>query len=161
MEPNEKGDASEREVGAVLNQIVAFVKKNYPGAVEDLVRVKRQPRITLMDGQTVIPDFQLAYALTYGHKRFLIECQDRKRSDPQIAQKIRYIKNLSDETNFIFVYRDEIPETTEDALVNAGVLPKSLEEFKKMISQGVIEHLRLILENRVSVEPRFNDMRFN
>ena len=121
-----RGKAFERKVGDLL---FALARK-YP----EKVRVIEQPRLQLYDGQEAIPDFDLQFDL-FEEGRYLIECQDRKRSTPQIAQKIKYIKGLSRRNRFIFVYGTEIPEPTRDALRADGVLTMNLQQLDEYLKR--------------------------
>ena len=127
MSSKKKGTDFENRVGAVLEDL-----KNRHS---DRVRVMAQPRFKLYDGRDVIPDYELQVDLPFAEKRYLIECQDRKRSAPGIAQKIKYIKGLSERNSFIFVFADSIPEATRDALTADGVIAASFEEFVAFIAR--------------------------
>lgn len=126
-----KGKAFERSVRDVLFAL----RDKYP----DLVRVIEQPRLGLYDGQEVIPDFDLQFDLIFEESRYLIECQDRSRSAPQIAQKIKYMKGLSSRNRFIFVHGAEIPEATRKALEADGVVEMSFEEFVSFVARLEIQ----------------------
>lgn len=124
---NSKGREFEDRVAGVLNDL----KKRHPTRV----RVTAQPRIKLYDQQDVIPDFELQVDLPFEEKRFLIECQDRKRSSPGIAQKIKYVKGLSERNSFVFVYADSIPDATRSTLDADGVIVASFEDFVAFIAR--------------------------
>jgi hypothetical protein len=126
-ESPKKGKHFEEQVGAVLETLRA----RHP----DVVKVAKQPRFTLHDGQDITPDFHLQYELPHEVGHYLIECQDRKRSKSDIAQKIRYIKALSSRNRFIFVFSSNLPEATRRALDADGVLVTSLDEFSAFLAR--------------------------
>jgi hypothetical protein len=126
-ESPQKGRRFEEQVGAVLEILLA----SHP----NVVKVARQPRFLLNDGQEVTPDFDLQFELPFEVGHYLIECQDRKRSKADIAQKIRYIKILSPRNRFIFVYSSSLPEATRRALDADGVLVMSLEDFGAFLAR--------------------------
>lgn len=126
-ESPQKGRRFEEQVGTLLETLRA----SHP----DAVKVATQPRFTLHDGQEVTPDFHLQYELPHEVGHYLIECQDRKRSKSDIAQKIRYIKALSPRNRFIFVYASNLPEATSRALDADGVLVTSLDDFAAFLAR--------------------------
>jgi len=122
-----KGKAFELRAKEILDSL----KSDYP----DFVRLRYQPELTLNDGQVVRPDFDFAYKLPHAWTYHLIECQNRKRSSPTIAQKIRYMKATSPRNKFIFLYARALPETTRKALESDGVMHMSFREFKAFIAR--------------------------
>lgn len=126
-ESPKKGRRFEDQVGAVLEILSA----SHP----DAVNVVRQPCFSLHDGQEVTPDFQLQFELPFEVGHYLIECQDRKRSKPDIAQKIRCIKALSPRNRFIFVYSSTLPAATRRALDADGVLVMNLDDFSAFLAR--------------------------
>ncbi len=129
-----KGQAFEAKVGELL----AELQSQHP----DVVHIVEQPRFELHDGQELIPDFELQFDLLYEEGHYLIECQDRKRSSPQIAQKIKYMKGVSSRNRFIFVYATDIPEATRNALAADGVMHMSFDDFVFFITRMHLALLR-------------------
>ena len=99
------------------------------------IRIVRQPKLELNDGSVVIPDFEIQFTLVFEEGRYLVECQNRKRSRAEIAHKIRYIKNLSSRNRFIFVYGTNLPEATRRVLDADGVVVMSFEEFASFVAR--------------------------
>lgn len=99
------------------------------------VRVREQPRLELNGGGFVVPDFEVQFDLLFEEGRYLIECQNRKRSSPQVAHKIRHIKGLSSRNRFIFVHAADIPEATRHALETDGVMVMSFEQFASFVAR--------------------------
>lgn len=126
-ESPQKGKRFEDRVGEVLEVLLSRHR--------DTVRVARQPRISLNDGQEVCPDFDLQFELPFEVGHYLIECQDRKRSKSDIAHKVRYLKALSRRNRFIFVYSSSLPDATHKALDADGVLVMSLDEFAAFLAR--------------------------
>jgi len=126
MTPEDKGKAFERMVSLVLGEL----------KTRHLERVNfvEQPRISLYDGRVVIPDFDLRYRMHHAEERFLIECQDRDRSRPDISDKIRTTKSLSRRDKFIFIYAETIPNSTAVALESDGVLVMKFNEFVDFVA---------------------------
>lgn len=141
---SQKGKRFEDRVADLLEALCA----QHPGSV----RVTKQPRISLNDGQEVCPDFELQFRLPFEVGRYLLECQDRKRSKPDIAHKIRYVKALSKKNRFIFVHRSRLPETTRRALGADGVLVMDLNQLTTFLKQMGVT---LSAINRIKPEPIF------
>jgi len=127
MSTTPKGKQFENRV----KQALEVFESSYSKQVE----ITEQPRLVLHDGQSVQPDFQLEIKLHFMNLAFLIECQDRQRSRPDIAHKIKYVKISSDRNNFLFVYPDRIPNDTRKALSADGVLHMSFQEFAVFINR--------------------------
>ncbi len=136
-----KGKAFESMVDEVLTELQAL----HPGSI----KVRRQPRINLYDENIVIPDFELRCLLPFAHQGYLIECQNRQRSKPDIAHKIRYVKSLSRRNKFIFVYLDSIPATTKSVLLADGVLVMAFSDFVSFIG-GIEYNLSAVQEKDTS-----------
>ena len=118
--PSQKGPDFESKVYEVLHSLEC---------AHDSVEIAVHPRLRLYDGQEVIPDFHLQVDLHFAIANFLIECQNRKRSTPEILHKIKYIKGLSRRNVFMFVYASRIPDATRSALDADGIPHMCFEEF--------------------------------
>ena len=138
-----KGKAFEAEVRDVLYKL----QSNFPTRVE----VKEQLRMQLYDGQNVIPDFDLHINFGFERAGYLIECQHRKRSAPDILQKIKYIKGLSARNRFLFVYAEKLPASTRAALERDGVMSMSFKQFVAFVSRISVEL------DMISSEPDFDE----
>ena len=138
MTANKKGIAFEQQVSSVLEAM----RKNHP----ERVRVRPQPKLPLYDGQYVIPDFDLQVMLLHEESCYLIECQNRKRSQQAILHKIKYVKGLSPRSTFIFVYPESIPDATYKALCSSGVMCMSFKTFVAFIARLELS-LRATKEN--------------
>lgn len=141
---SQKGKDFETKVRDVLYEL----REKHP----DVVRINEQLHLELYDGQEVIPDFELQFDLLFQEGRYLIECQHRKRSSPQIAQKIKYMKGLSSRNRFIFVYATNIPQSTIKALRADGVLQMAFENFVLFIKR-----LDIQLINQKKIEKQLLD----
>jgi hypothetical protein len=108
-----------------IREILVALRAKHPKRV----RVHDHPRIRLHDRQEVIPDFVLEYGMPEARHVVTIECQSRRRSQKDIANKIRAIKALSDRNRFFFVYRDSLPKATRKALEADGTTIFSFDEF--------------------------------
>lgn len=82
-------------------------------------------------------DFELQYVLGGLTHQHLIECQHRKRSSNEIADKIYAVKGTTDRGRYIFVYkdRDYLSEPVAKRLNNMGVLCFDLAGFGEFITQ--------------------------
>lgn len=109
-----KGDRFEADVAKLLQTL----ERRNPSRVQ----VQHHPTITLANGETVIPDFELSIEQRYATVKYLLECQDRKRTQKEIVHKIKYMKSLSERNSFIFAYRESIPKATASALKSDGVM---------------------------------------
>jgi hypothetical protein len=130
---NARGQAFERRVQSILEDFAA----RHPAFVE----IISQPEVPLADGEVRRPDFELTYWTDQEHHE-LIECQSRKRSSTQIADKIRAIKARSARNRFIFVFEDpaKLRPRHRAALEGDGVPCLSVDDLKLKIGQleGVI-----------------------
>src|SRR5262249_33430776 len=81
-----------------------------------------------------IPDFVLEYDMPEARHVITIECQDRQRSQKDIANKIRTMKSLSPRNRFLFVHGDQLPKATGKALEADGTPYVSYEEFVDFIA---------------------------
>lgn len=126
---NNRGANFERLVGTLLSSL----QLRHP----EVVKVVPQKRIHLNNGTYDIADFELTCELPHQIDHRLIECQDRKRSDRDIARKIRNIKGLSDKNRFIFVFKDEgfLTEAVRKDLESDGVVYYSLIGFASFLNQ--------------------------
>jgi len=125
---NRKGKEFEDEVGAVLDHLL----QRY----QNQVSVTKQPKLGLYDGAEVIPDYDLHIDLGFAKHRYLIECQNRRRSSTAIAHKIRSIKSLSPRSVFLFVHAKPIPKTTKTVLEQGGVKCMPFEEFTVFLGRA-------------------------
>lgn len=142
MSANLKGERFEKDVASALESL----RQKHPTRVE----VVYQPRIALYDGQEVIPDFDLRLDLPFAVLCYLLECQDRLRSEPPILHKIKYIKTVSPRNAFIFVYRTSIPDSTAAALKSDGVVALSFKAFVMFVSclEGTLEATKQLKVSR-------------
>jgi hypothetical protein len=131
--PQARGQAFERRVLRILEDFAA----RHPGFVE----IISQPEVPLTDGEVRRPDFELTYWTDQEHRE-LIECQSRKRSSTQLADKIRAIKAQSARNRFIFVFEDtaRLSRLHRAALEGDGVPCLSVDDLRQKIAQldGVI-----------------------
>jgi hypothetical protein len=123
----DRGRAFEIEIRDVL---LAFQAEH-----TERVQVDDHSRMTLHDGQEVIPDFVLVYEMPDSQHVITIECQSRERSQKDIANKIRTMKALSNRNRFFFVYRDHLPEATRKALDADGTATLSYSGFVNYIAK--------------------------
>lgn len=102
-----------------------------------LVEVTRQKRLTLHNGDLVIPDYELRSSLGFQTEAYLIECQSRKRSSSEIVHKIRHIKSLSPRNRFLFVYEDNdfLSESNHASLKSDGVNCYDIDGFESFLSR--------------------------
>jgi hypothetical protein len=121
----DRGESFEDEIRGTLMGL----QSEHP----ERVRVFDHPRVTLHDGQEVIPDFVLEYEMPEAKHIVTIECQDRQRSQKDITNKIRTMKALSSSNRFLFVYRDQLPEATGKALEADGTPHVSYDEFVNFV----------------------------
>ncbi|MCG8408626.1 MAG: hypothetical protein MI923_25770 [Phycisphaerales bacterium] len=126
MPNNEGGRRFENQVRMLLEG----VRWEFP----NYVNVKYQPRIELHNGEIVIPDFEFAHKTQHAVFRYLIECQDRKRSSNDVADKIRKVKSLSSWNLFLFIHNRPIPKPLKKALDADGVNAMSFEGFANFMS---------------------------
>lgn len=109
------------------------------------VSVKRHPVLSLANGQSVIPDFELTTELPHQTDHRLIECQDRLRSSQDVLHKIRSVRAISPRNRFIFLYRNRqsISNALTLALNADGVVHYDIYEFAVFLEElsGTIEKL--------------------
>ncbi len=122
-----KGRLFEQRVGDALTTF----RRTFPR----YVTVEEQPRLTLHDGTGKIPDFSLQVKFPFAELRFLIECQDRRRSGADIADKTFKIKANSHKNRVIFVYAERIPDATRAALERQGDTPMSFASFQRFLQE--------------------------
>ncbi len=127
--PREPGKEFEEVIGSLLDALV----KAHPEAVT----VRWQPRLALHDSEIVIPDFELAYRLHHQREKYLIECQNRKRTSQDICRKIRHVKSLSDRNRFIFVCGScaALPRSVKQSLDSDGTLYYDLTGFMDFLKK--------------------------
>jgi hypothetical protein len=89
-----------------------------------------QPRIRLHTQTKRIPDFRLVVEEPMRKQHILIECQDRKRSDDGILDKMFFIRNNHISKTFFFVYPKQIDAEFSRKLERAGVQCFNLEELR-------------------------------
>lgn len=146
-------------IGKDFESKVFGVLLTLSGKHPEHVVVKEQPRFLLHDGQEVFPDFEICFQLSYETGKYLIECQSRKTSSPQIAQKIRYMKSLSARNRFIFIHEQDISNSTKSALRSDGVMVLRFEEFVAYIAK-LDRHLtvqREAQEKKPKYDPELTD----
>ncbi len=82
------------------------------------------------------PDFELIYRLEQEHRE-LIECQSRKRSSTDIADKIRNAKSLSSRNRYVFGFEDPagLAKEHQRVLQSDGINCLSFAEFELKIDQ--------------------------
>jgi len=119
--PNDIGTAFE----GVVADLLGLLKAEHPALVE----IRHQPRLRLYNGDIVIPDFELSYAMPHQRDLRLLECQSRQKTSQDIARKIRDIKGLSSKNRFMFLYRSHLPTSVRESLEADGVVYFSLFEF--------------------------------
>lgn len=97
----------------------------------DLVKITKHPKIKLLNGTEVIPDFELIYELPHQKEHRLIECQDRSKSSQEIVRKIRDMKSLSPKNRFIFLYKEDgyLSNEVRKALDSDGIVYYNFREF--------------------------------
>lgn len=120
-----KGDRFEADVAKLLRTL----QRRHPTNVQ----VRSHPTITLVTGETLIPDFELTTRQPYATVNYLLECQDRKRTQKEILHKIKYMKSLSERNLIMFVYRESIPEATATALKLDGVTHLSFASLSTFV----------------------------
>lgn len=121
-----KGYEFEDGVEGILKMLAA----KYP----ERARYRKNPKLRLLDGQHVYPDFEFEYELPHKRDRYLVECQDRKRTSRDIVNKIRAIKGLSSKNKFIFVHANSLAQATMEALASDGVMVMTRDEFSIFVS---------------------------
>lgn len=125
--PNEIGSRFEDDVKQLLQQLQADSAGH--------VTIREQVTIELNDGRQVRPDFELDVRVDPLWVRLLIECQDRQRSAPSIVDKILGLRNQSDRSLVLFLYRDHLPDVTARTLNNHGVPHASLAQFMDYVEK--------------------------
>jgi hypothetical protein len=120
---NQRGRRFEDAVGAALEALRSLCP--------ELVEVRRQPLVKLLNGVELRPDFELIYTQSPHRNVRLIECQSRAKSDHSLAQKIQRMKVLSPHNRFIVVYEDAdyLSVPVRNDLDSDGIVHYSFKEF--------------------------------
>ncbi|MBY3201319.1 hypothetical protein [Rhizobium laguerreae] len=141
---NNKGAEFESRVGEILETL----ERIHPGSV----RVFTKPLYKLREDEEIIPDFELHFDLLFEEARYIIECQNREKTDSALAHKIRHIKALTRKNRFIFVYGGSPTEWNLAAYKNDGILTMSIAEFSLFVGRISIQLHRSGHPDEVSVE---------
>ena len=123
--PNRRGEEFEDTVLRVMGKIA-----NHPR-----VAIETQPRVKLQNGETLVPDFNLAIVFLHEIRTYFIECQDREQYSKAILHKIQHLRNKQWRKSVLFVSRSEIPSELGRALATEGVTHKTLIEFVEFIDR--------------------------
>lgn len=126
-DPNAKGAAFEADIECVLDSI----STQHP----EFVHVERHPRLVLQNDEVVIPDYHLIVELPFERSHYLIEVQNRARSEKDILHKIQHIRSKHRAKSFLFVFENSIPPETERALRTEGVMCLSAGRFKGFLER--------------------------
>lgn len=120
-----KGKAFEQAVGTMLSSLELIAGGK--------VVVETQPRISLQNGEVVIPDFHLTVELAHERRHYLIECRDRERDSKDILHKIRHVRDKQRWQTFLFLYPKQISPELARALDAEGIMHLDLEGLRLFV----------------------------
>ncbi|ULJ72987.1 hypothetical protein [Rhizobium gallicum] len=143
---NSKGTEFEGQVWDVLTTL----RESNPECIE----IVDHPNFKLFNQEEVIPDFEIKIKHGYIEDWYLIECQNRNRSDKELFRKIRHVKNLSRRNKFIFVHGSEISVEVRRSLDSDGIIVMSFQEFASFAAR-LSSELARPLPSHIDSEGRF------
>jgi hypothetical protein len=114
--------------GEVLNILVGA-----KSASNGVIDFTPKPNIAISEDLTLIPDFSLTIRIAGMSIQCFVECQDRKRSSHEIAQKIQTVRSKTSYSQFAFLYPRAVPATTRKWLHSVGANCMTSREFERFL----------------------------